>query len=313
MGYYRDFRELLAALDHAGLLFKITLPICKDTELHPLVRWQFRGLPESDRRAFLFENVRDARGRSYTASVAVGALAASREIFCVAMKAPPDILLEHLARAVMQPIPPMEVSTGPCQEEVHVGPGLLEHGGLEEFPVPISTPGLDSAPYTTFSHWISRDPETGLYNIGNYRGQLKAPDRIGCFTHYPQHLAIHWEKCRQLGKPLEVALVIGTTPNVSFAANTKVPYGVEEYGVAGAIAGGPVPVVRCQTVDLVAPATAEVVIEGLISTEWLETEAPQLRDDERRWMETDRRLKPHVEELKLRGIWPSSQTHRRPS
>ena len=274
MGYYRDFRELLAALDHAGLLFKITLPICKDTELHPLVRWQFRGLPESDRRAFLFENVRDARGRSYTASVAVGALAASREIFCVAMKAPPDILLEHLARAVMQPIPPMEVSTGPCQEEVHVGPGLLEHGGLEEFPVPISTPGLDSAPYTTFSHWISRDPETGLYNIGNYRGQLKAPDRIGCFTHYPQHLAIHWEKCRQLGKPLEVALVIGTTPNVSFAANTKVPYGVEEYGVAGAIAGGPVPVVRCQTVDLVAPATAEVVIEGLISTEWLETEAP---------------------------------------
>jgi len=48
-------------------------------------------------------------------------------------------------------------------------------------------------------------------------------------------------------------------------------------------------------------------------SEWLETEAPQLRDDERRWMETDRRLKPHVEELKLRGIWPSSQTHRRPS
>ena len=56
---YRNLREYLAALDARGLLRTVDEPICKDTELVPLVRLQFRGLPESERRAFWFRNVRD--------------------------------------------------------------------------------------------------------------------------------------------------------------------------------------------------------------------------------------------------------------
>ena len=72
MGYFKDLREHLAALDKAGLLVKIDEQINKDTELMPLVRWQFRGLSEEERRAFMFTNVVDAKGRKYDIPVVVG-------------------------------------------------------------------------------------------------------------------------------------------------------------------------------------------------------------------------------------------------
>jgi len=77
-----DFQEHLADLEAAGLLVRIDRPINKDTELHPLVRWQFiGGMPEDERRAFLFTNVVDSKGRRYDMPVVLGALAASPRIY----------------------------------------------------------------------------------------------------------------------------------------------------------------------------------------------------------------------------------------
>src|SRR3989442_2652953 len=79
-----DFQTHLAALEANGLLVRVDKPINKDTELHPLVRWQFLGgIPEDQRRAFLFTNVTDSRGRHYDIPVAVGALAASAQIYAL--------------------------------------------------------------------------------------------------------------------------------------------------------------------------------------------------------------------------------------
>jgi 3-polyprenyl-4-hydroxybenzoate decarboxylase len=73
-----DFQEHLRRLEAEGLLHRIDRAIDKDSELHPLVRWQFQGgLREDERRAFLFTNVTDGGGRRYDIPVAVGALAAS--------------------------------------------------------------------------------------------------------------------------------------------------------------------------------------------------------------------------------------------
>src|SRR6185295_10965241 len=81
-----DFQSHLAALEAKGLLVRVDRPIDKDTELHPLVRWQFTGgLAEEQRRAFLFTNVIDGSGRRYDIPVAVGALAASPAIYAVGM------------------------------------------------------------------------------------------------------------------------------------------------------------------------------------------------------------------------------------
>jgi len=79
---YRDLHEHLAALDEAGLLCRIDAPVNKDTELHPLVRWQFRGgIPEEARKAFLFTNVTDSLGRTYDMPVVVGALSTNARMY----------------------------------------------------------------------------------------------------------------------------------------------------------------------------------------------------------------------------------------
>src|ERR1700733_7581331 len=79
-----DFQEHLADLEAQGLLLRIHRPINKDTELHPLVRWQFvGGIPEDERRAFLFTNVVDSSGRRYDIPVVVGAYAASAKIYAL--------------------------------------------------------------------------------------------------------------------------------------------------------------------------------------------------------------------------------------
>ena len=78
---YRDLPEHLAALDKAGLLWTIDAPVNKDREMHPLVRWQFRGgIAETERKAFLFTNVTDGKDRKYDIPVAIGALAANQDI-----------------------------------------------------------------------------------------------------------------------------------------------------------------------------------------------------------------------------------------
>lgn len=271
---YRDLREFLAALDAAGLLHHITREINKDTELHPLVRWQFRGLPESERKGFLFERVTDGKGRAYDGRVLVGGLAGSAAIYCLGLQCQPDEVADRWVQALEHPVAPVLVEHGPAHEEIHEGPDLLAHGGLLEFAIPISTPGFDNGPYITAGHWITKDPETGRRNVGNYRGLIKGPARAGLMTGTPQDLVAHWEKCRQLGKPLEVAIAIGTVPCVSYAATQKVPPDVDEVALAGGLIGEPVPMVKCRTVDLEVPATSEVVLEGIIRTDYLEEEGP---------------------------------------
>ena len=151
-----------------------------ESEIHPLVRWQYRGgLPEEDWRAFLFENVRTVKGGASPFRVGVGVLAASKYVYATGLGCAPDEIASRWESALANRIAPTIVETGPVHEEVHTGDGLLERGGTAEFPIPISTPGFDNGPYTTCTHWFTKDPETGVRNQGNYRGQIKSPTRIG--------------------------------------------------------------------------------------------------------------------------------------
>src|SRR5919202_1985103 len=106
---YPDLHEHLAALEAAGLLVRVTRPIDKDSELHPLVRWQFRGgIPEPQRKAFLFENVVDGSGHRYEMPVAVGVLAASRRIYSIGMGCPAEEIGARWRAARTRPIAPRE-------------------------------------------------------------------------------------------------------------------------------------------------------------------------------------------------------------
>lgn len=273
--YYRDLREYLAYLESVGKLRRIKIPINKDTELMPLVRWQFRGLPEEERTGFLFENVYDSRGRTFGIPVAVATHAPSTEVYAMAMGCRPEEIQEKWSRAISNPIPPVLVQTGPVHEVVQMSEGKTEEGmGLDALPIPISTPGFDPSPYLTSTNWVTKDPETGIRNVGNYRAQLKGSWKTGVVVVPVQHIGIHFSKAKALGKPLEAALVVGASPCVGLSAVNKIPYGLDEFSVAGGIAGAPLELVKCKTVDIEVPASAEIVMEGHISTKYREMEAP---------------------------------------
>jgi UbiD family decarboxylase len=274
-----DFQEHLARLEAAGLLLRIARAINKDTELHPLVRWQFQGgLREDERRAFLFTNVIDGEGHRYDVPVAIGALAASARIYAVGMGRPVEEIGDAWMHAIANPIPPTRVTDAPCQEVVIKGDALRKPGGgLKALPVPISTPGYDAAPYLTATLCITQDPETGIRNMGTYRAALKATDRLGVrMAARPGGAGgfLHWQKYRKLKKPMPIAIVIGAAPVAVFTGPQKLPIDCDEMAVAGGLAGAPIRVVKAATLDLDVPADAEFIIEGLIDPELLEPEGP---------------------------------------
>ncbi len=274
-----DFQTHLARLEAEGLVVRVDRPIDKDSELHPLVRWQFvGGMAEADRRAFMFTNVTDASGRRYNMPVVVGALSASPRIYAIGMGQPIDRIGPAWIDAVAHPIAPVRVTSPICQEVVIRGDDLRKPGGgLKLLPVPISTPGFDAAPYLTATLCVTKDPESGIQNMGTYRAALKATDRLG--VRMASRIGgaggyQHWLKHRRLKTPMPCAIVVGAAPVVAFTGPQKLAIDLDEVGVAGALAGRPIRVAKCVTVDLDVPADSEIVIEGLIDPELLEPEGP---------------------------------------
>ena len=276
MAYYKDLREYIQALDAKGKLIRISEPINKDTQLHPLARLQFRGMPESERKAFLFEKVFDNKGKHYEMPVLLGALGASPQVYAIGMQCEHESEIgDRWLKAHLNPIDPVIADSGPVHEVILEGESLLERSGLGEFPIPISSPGWDVAPYITSPYWVTKDPETGIRNVGTYRAQIKSPTRTGVHSaKFFRGIAYHWRKAKKMGTPLEAAVIIGAAPNIGYASVSQLPTDLDEYTVAGGIAGEPVELVKCKTVDLEVPAGAEIVIEGHISTAFVEPEAP---------------------------------------
>ncbi|MDH3701719.1 MAG: UbiD family decarboxylase [Alphaproteobacteria bacterium] len=269
----------MKALDAAGLLVTVDREIDKDRHMHALVRWQFRGgIPETERKAFLFTNIVDAKGRKFDMPVLIGGLAANPAIYCIGMGVPREEIGPVWDRAIANPIAPNSVETAPCHEVVVEGDALAGEGnGMDALPIPISTPGFDAAPYLTMTCCITRDPETGTQNMGTYRAGLKAPDRLAVRMATRPGGAegyIHWQKYQARGEKMPIAIVLGAPPPVVYTAPQKLRVGQDELAVAGGIVGAPIDIVRARTVDLMVPAESELVIEGLIDTEYLEPEAP---------------------------------------
>src|SRR3954451_3199043 len=126
---YPDLHDHIRALDDAGLLIRVDRPINKDTEMHPLVRWQFRGgIAERDRKAFLFTNVVDGKGRKYDIPVLVGGLAANREIYRIGIGCEFSEIDARWLKAAAHPLPPRVVSNAPCHDIVITGAALDKPG-----------------------------------------------------------------------------------------------------------------------------------------------------------------------------------------
>ena len=138
--------------------------------------------------------------------------------------------------AIAHPIPPVATNDAPCQEVVITGDALKTEG-LKRLPVPISTPGFDAAPYLTATLCVTKDPETGVQNMGTYRAALKATDRAVCRMVAREATGaggyLHWLKYRERKEQMPIAIVVGAAPVVMFTGPQKLAIDLDEMAVAG--------------------------------------------------------------------------------
>ncbi len=238
-GYYADFREYVGALERHGKLHRWSRAVNKDTELMPLMRLQYRGLPDDKRQAFLFENVIDSRGRRHDVRVATGMYGSSREIAALGLGcADPAEIYEKWRQALAKPFEPRQVASAPVQEIVYTGAGLKKFG-VTSLPAPVEEPGFSGGIRVT-APFITQDAETGVRNVGMYSGHFRGEDRLIAGIAPTHHAMLyHHRAAISRNEPLPVAIVLGALPDINFVSAANLPYGVDELAVAGGIRGRP--------------------------------------------------------------------------
>jgi 4-hydroxy-3-polyprenylbenzoate decarboxylase len=210
----------------------------------------------------LFENVRD--GKFPLLCNAMGTL--GRYALALGLPADHRALLERVTRAFQHPLPSVEVDRGVCQENVIPAADV----DLWSFPTP-RWHELDGGRYIgTMGVVIARDPDTGRGNAAIYREQIV--DRDKTCVHLGRDASLILRQYQARGEPMPIATCFGVDPAVIAVAAMPLGYGDDELEMAGALAGEPVATVPAKTVDLLVPASAEFVFEGVISPDpedWL--------------------------------------------
>jgi UbiD family decarboxylase len=208
--------------------------------------------------------------KGFEIPLVVGVMGGSPTIYATSLQAEVKDIPKIWQRARANPIPPRLVETGPVKENILTGNKI----NLELFPSPMWTIPHDPSPYLTATCVATRDPETGKQNLGTYRCEVKGPRELALWVNFTHDARKHVELYARRGEPAPVAIVMGTDPTIGHCSVVNLPYGVDELEVAGGLRGAPVDVVRCETHDLVVPATAEIVIEGWLRHEDLVDEGP---------------------------------------
>jgi 2,5-furandicarboxylate decarboxylase 1 len=245
-------------LESQGLLLHVDREVDPKFELSAVVR-----AAEKEDKAIQFHKV---RGSSFPV---VANLTVSRKMLALALETSESKTVEEYVTRADHPIKSKLVSTGRCKENILLG----EEAHSEILPIVTHAEG-DVAPFITAGMVTARDPETGYSNISFNRMQLKGSQKFGVRMMAPQHLGIIHGKAEKMGRNLEVAVVIGAHPLVMIAASTTLPFGVDHYDLAGALSGEPVELVKCETVDVSVPASAEIVLEGEVLANVREEEGP---------------------------------------
>lgn len=163
----------------------------------------------------------------------------------------------------MAKFPPKVVKKGACQEVMIDG----EEVDLYKLPITTSWP-QDGGPYILFGQVVTKDPDTGIRNMGLYR--LQVLDKNTTAMHWQRHKggAAHFHRAKEKGmKRLEVAVVVGSDPATMYSTSAPLPENIEEYLFAGFLRKEAVELVKCKTVDLEVPSESEIVLEGYVDTE----------------------------------------------
>jgi 2,5-furandicarboxylate decarboxylase 1 len=257
---WKDFRHFLQGLEEEGELKSISREVSPEFEIAAYVR----RASDTNGPAFLFDRVQGHPGWTVAAGVygtyARLALALGTDVRSV---------VDLYGKAVREPIPPVIVGDGPVKEVVLRG----DQVDCTEFPL-VRHSEHDAGRYITSGVAMARDPESGVLGLSIQRMQLKGPRRFGISLPGERRIGRAQAKAEDRGEALPVAIVIGAGPYVDLGSQAKIPHDEAKLGVAGALAGAPVELVKAETCDMEVPARAEIVIEGRILPKVREPEGP---------------------------------------
>lgn len=257
----KDLREYLAKLEAAGELQHIEEEVDWNLEVGAVIRRAY----DLRAPAPLFEKIKGyPRGyRIFGASAGFSRPGREYARIALAMGMNPDAsvtdLIEEYIRRKKIPIKPVVISGGPCKDNVLLGDKV----DLLKFPAPLLHDGDGGRYIGTWHLVVTRDPDTGWTNWGMYRLMVHDCTSMGGLVIPSAHIGMmYYQKYEARNQPMPFAVAFGGDPVSSLIAGAFVPTGVNEANIVGGLLGEPLQLVKCETVDLEVPATAEIVIEG---------------------------------------------------
>ena len=274
----KDLRSFLDDLDRAGELVRIREPVAARLEIAEIADRVMK--QPGGGKALLFENpVLDDGSRSDVPvainifgswarmAQALGVKDVSEHAQRIADLLQPDIPRGFWAKVQLIPkfaelakVPPREYrGKPPCQEIVLEGTAV----DLRKLPIITSWPA-DAGPFITLPMVITRDPETGIQNLGMYRMQVLGPRTT--YMHWQRHKggAAHFRKYRDRGERMPVVVALGADATTMYTPTAPLPPGIDEYLFSGFLRREPLMVTNALTAELRIPAEAEIVLEGYV-------------------------------------------------
>lgn len=251
----KDLRALLEWLEKRGRVAHVIREVDPEYELVAVAK----KINEKYGKAVYFEHVKGSKFPVLTYALS------SREGIAASLNMDQSKMFEQWSHREEKQLPYKIVSTGPVQDVIVDEPNLFD------LPLCIHSDG-NNGRYITGGVLVARHPELGMMNASFNRCQLVDKDKLRVRMMPPQHLGIFYEAAEKMDKPLEVAIVLGASPAVMYSGASKIPIDRDELEFAGALAEEQLEVVRCKTIDVLVPANAEIVIEGIVM--------PHIREDE---------------------------------
>lgn len=259
MSTYRDLRDWLEMVEEIGELTKIDVEVDWNEELSAIT---YMAAKEKGSPALMFENI---KGYSKDYRVLSNMLGSSHKRIALAIGLPINIttmeMIEGMKGIYKSPIRPIEIdkTDAPVNENVLTGQDV----DLYAFPAPKMWPRDGGRYIGTADVVITRDPDDGHINLGTYRQMIVGKNEVGFYVSPGKDALLHREAYWKKGEPCEVAVAYGIDPGLFITGSMGFPRTAAEYDYAGALKGEPVRLVKGEATDLMIPADAEIVVEGL--------------------------------------------------
>lgn len=255
-----SFRAALGRLDAANLLLKVADEVDTDLEMTSV-------LFKQTERAMLFKNV-----RGYDTRVVGNFLGCEENVLEIYEH---DIsgLRDFIGDGLANPIAPKVVDEGPVQAVYRNNPDLLEY-----LPLPRYAPN-DGGRYISGGVVIAKDPDTGVNNASYHRFMHVEDNKLLIQLDLGRDLRALWERAKEKGEELPIAIVIGADVGLQYAAGmmgAQLPRDMDEFDVASGLSRKPLELIDCKTIPLQVPADAEFIMEGTISPDVEMEEGPFL-------------------------------------